>query len=81
MQKCDFSYSVNAEGYMIQYKGQNIGGSSILGKYRGREKARIQQINDYINICECIIINILAGNAGRFKDSIEKIDGYTLVER
>ncbi len=32
----DFSYEATSSGYMIKYKGHNIGGAGIIGKYKSR---------------------------------------------
>jgi hypothetical protein len=75
MERKDFSYTYNAEGYMIQYKGKNIGGAGITGKYQGRGRQRQQQIAEYKEQAEITIDMILSyGKLGRFKEAIEKID-------
>ena len=72
----DFSYTNNAEGYMIQYKGKNIGGAGILGKFSGRGRAVTKQRQDYAEDANREIRLIISGNGqARFYETIKKIDG------
>lgn len=73
----DFTYIVTAEGYMLKYKGHNIGGAGIIGKYRGKRKQA--QILEYSRIAETEIDKILSGNLGHYEKAISYIDACTAV--
>lgn len=77
MRKDDFGYIATAEGYMLQYKGHDIGGAGIIGKYRGSRKRA--QILEYSRIAEAEINRILSGNLGRYEKPIRAIDKHTAV--
>lgn len=77
--KEDFTYSANAEGYMIKYKGQNIGGARILGKFKGRGRSVAIQRNDYARNAENEIENIVNGYIhSHYQSAIEKINQSAL---
>ena len=71
----DFSYTYNTNGYMIQYKGENIGGVGTINQYKGRGRQRNQQLNSYKNQAERTI-NELIDNKGHkhMLENIRKID-------
>jgi hypothetical protein len=70
----DFGFTYSAEGYMIQYKGKNIGGTSILGKYKGRGRAKLEQIQQYRRMAESEIQRMCSSLGSKFMlDNIEKI--------
>lgn len=76
----DFSYTYNAEGYMIQYKGKNIGGAGIIGKSKSRGKARQADLNMYRGQAENDIAAILTGSGSlHYWDAIEKINAKNLT--
>lgn len=69
----DFTYSATSSGYMIQYKGQNIGGAGTLQPYKGRKRA--QQAAEYQASAELCITYLVEGHGQqRFLDAIERID-------
>ena len=69
----NFTYSATAEGYMLKYKGQNIGGASILGKYRGNQREK--QSREYAEDARRELKSLLLGSGqARFKTAIEQID-------
>ena len=72
----DFSYEVNARGYILKYRGQSIGGTGILSSARGpRGRAVPKQIADYCKIAEITIQSIINGNPGRiYKEAIDQIN-------
>lgn len=73
--KDDFSYTYSANGYMITYKGKNIGGASIMGKSKSRGKARSLDMQMYQESAQRDILGILNGNmATHIKTAIENID-------
>ena len=73
LQPEDFTYSATAEGYMLKYKGQNIGGASILGKYRGNQREK--QIREYAEDARRELKSLLLGSGqARFTTAIEQID-------
>jgi len=71
LNKSDFSVTVTAEGYMISYKGNKIGGASIIGKSKSRGKARQEDIKMYNDASGREVENLCRG-VGR-KDMIESI--------
>ena len=72
----DFSYEANGRGYILRYKGQNIGGAGILSSACGPSGRGVpKQTKDYMEYAENAIQDILAGNPGRMlKEAIEEID-------
>lgn len=72
----DFTYEYSRRGYMLFYKGQSIGGGSILHSARGPVLLHIaSQMAENKKHAETAIQNILVGNPGRiFKEAIERID-------
>ena len=71
----DFSYTYNAEGYMLQYKGKNIGGAGILGKFSGRGRAVTKQMQYYAEQANEEIQLIINGNGqARFYEVIRRIE-------
>jgi hypothetical protein len=78
----DFSFRADAQGYMIQYKGQNIGGAGILGKYKGAGRAprgfasrAQQQAQEYTRQAESEIHSLVIGvGQARFRTVINEID-------
>lgn len=73
MDRSDFDFSADAQGYMIRYKGQNIGGASIQGKYKG--KRPFSQIKDYIERAEEDINQLVSGHGSNYmRCNIIRID-------
>lgn len=78
----DFSFIADAQGYMIQYKGQNIGGASILSKYkgvgrppRGFASRAMQQAQENKTNAQTVIRSLILGNGpAHMLLSIDKID-------
>ena len=72
----DFTYECSSRGYMLFYKGQSIGGSSILHSVRGPVGGQVApQLAENKKHAETAIQNILVGNSGRiYRKAIEKID-------
>lgn len=67
-----FTYEADAEGYMIFYKGNPLGGAGIIGKYRGRK--RKEQVEE--NIVQAgRTIAALKDGRGR-KDMLDKLAYY-----
>ena len=80
MDRKNFSYTCNAEGYMIQYKGKNIGGTGIIGKYKGRNKTR--QINDYKQQAEKTIDELCNNRGYQYMvNKIQEIDCEEVCQR
>ena len=77
LSKDDFSYTYNADGYMIQYKGQNLGGASVMlprSKTLHWQHAR-QNVRDNKESCEREINHVLNGRGqARFMEQIKRID-------
>lgn len=75
MNREDFSYHATAEGYMLRYKGKDIGGAGIMGKYSGYGRQRTAQMRSYIEACEREI-NLICNGQGqpRFMQAIRDID-------
>ena len=72
--KEDFTFQLRPTGYMLQYKLKNIGGVSILGVYKGRNKQK--QIKEYAQDANREVKNLLEGRGQqRFIDAINKIEG------
>lgn len=71
--RADFSYTATASGYMIQYKGQNIGGAGTLQPYKGRK--RVQQATAHgASAMRCITELVAGRGQQRFLYAIERID-------
>lgn len=74
--KEDFSFTVNAEGYMIAYKGKNIGGASIMGKSKSRGRARAKDMEDYRESAKRDIERIINGTwSTNYIKAINEING------
>ena len=70
----DFHATINAEGYMIFYKNNPIGGAGIIGKFKGRT-ARKKQTTDNAVIAEIEIMRLVEGTGQkRFYEQINKIE-------
>lgn len=70
-----FSYTVSSTGYMIQFKGKNIGGAGIIGKYKGRGRAKQVQIQSYKEQAERDIDELCNGRGQkRYRDILNSID-------
>lgn len=67
----DFTAEVNAEGYMIKYKGQTLGGAGIIGKSKSRGEARMGDLKNYRETADREMDN-LANGIGR-PDMLETI--------
>ncbi len=78
----DFSFQATAEGYTIQYKGHTIGGTGIIGKFKGRGRPprgfasrAMQQAQEYKTNAQSVIRSLIMGNGpGHMLSSIVKID-------
>lgn len=75
--RADFSYTATASGYMIQYKGQNIGGAGTLQPYKGRQRAK-QVAAHAASAMRCITELVEGRGQQRFLDAIEGIDNPAL---
>ena len=74
VQRDELTYVAQATGYMVYYLNQPIGGAGILGKYKGRGKARRQQIHEYGESAKRDIDSLLIGRGPVFMISaIQKI--------
>lgn len=72
LNKADFGKKVNASGYQITYKGHNIGGAGIMGKFKGRGASK--QIQDYSDMAERDISALIQGYGyPHMHDAIDKI--------
>lgn len=72
----DFSYTANSRGYMLEYKGQSIGGAGISsGASAPTGKKGLRQIRDYAKHAEIDIQNIMSGNPGHYGTLIDEING------
>jgi hypothetical protein len=71
MERSDFSYNYNANGYMIQYKGKNIGGAGVMLPRRKplRGKQSMSNCKYFQEQAELAISNLIANNGkyGHFK--------------
>lgn len=77
--KNDFSFTYNARGYMIIYKGKNIGGAGIVGQYKGRGRAVAKQMEAYREQAERTVSQLCNGIGSKFMiDNIKKINS-TLI--
>jgi len=75
IQKSDITYTYDSFGYMLHYKGVNIGGAGTLG----REKRVTSNLKFYKDQAEVEKRNILQGRLGRFRKIIKEIDEKTGV--
>jgi hypothetical protein len=64
MKADDFSYTANVRGYMVQYKGENIGGASIMGPSKARGRAVQIQIKDNAQSAKSTIQSLLKLKGG-----------------
>jgi len=79
MKADDFDYEANSRGYMIKYKGENVGGASIMGPYKGRGKAIYDQISDNVSCAKSTIRSLLEGRGCKYMiDRIKEIDTNNL---
>jgi len=83
MELKDFTYTCNARGYMIQYKGQNIGGAGISkDALSPRGRAAKKQISDYHQLIKLEIDALIRGTGQpRFLEAIKNIEERTNHER
>ena len=66
MERKDFGFTYNVRGYMIKYKGINIGGAGIAPDARGPHGGGVAvQLGQYQKEAEITIQGILSGNPGR----------------
>lgn len=71
----DFSYTANSRGYMLEYKGQSIGGAGLFtGTIATTDMDEDKQAQDFVNSAEIDIQNIVFGNPGRYAKSIDEIN-------
>ena len=71
----DFSYTANSRGYMLEYKGQSIGGVGIMpGASIHTGKKELRQIRDYAESAEVDIQRIMFGNPGHYGTIIDEIN-------
>lgn len=71
----DFSYTANSRGYMLEYRGQSIGGIGVMpgaSVYTGKKK--LKQIRDYAESAEVEIQRIILGNPGHYGTLIDEIN-------
>ncbi len=72
----DFDYIANRYGYMIKYKGKNIGGAGVLGKPKMHCKHAKQNIIDNIEYAKNEIDKLISGSGQeRFINVIQTING------
>ena len=73
----DFSYTYNSRGYMVQYKGKNIGGAGISKNAKSPvgQAATIQKM--IYKVCAEAAINAVIKGCGskHMLDSIHEIEG------
>ncbi len=75
MKRKDFSYTYNSRGYMIAYKGHNIGGVGIIGA-GPRGRGATAQAKEYAKHAEDEIKSLLQGAGWLYlRDKIAEIDG------
>lgn len=76
MEREDFTYIVDGYGYMLQYKGHNLGGAGTIRNDRKIHwKHRMANIATYGEDAEREICYILDGRGQeRFREIIEQID-------
>lgn len=73
--KNDFSFTYNARGYMVIYKGKNIGGAGIVGQYKGRGRAVAKQLSEYREQAERTISQLCNGIGHSYMfENIKKIN-------
>lgn len=74
----DLTYTANANGYMLYYKGKPIGGAGVVLP-RDRPLRGNQARNNMCNFAEDARMEIHALDAGRgqqrFRDAMLRIDG------
>ena len=70
----DFDYTADRYGYMIKYKGVNLGGASVLGKPKMHYKHARQNVTDNIEYAKNEISKLISGNGQeRFINVIQTI--------
>ena len=74
----DLSYSYNSKGYMIQYKGQNIGGAGTNSDKNAHWKIQKKDRAMYKQEAETAIDNIVNGHMHPYmQKAIDKINSQT----
>jgi len=76
LKRSDFTYECNSQGYMILYKGNNIGGAGPFNHCHEPVGGEVLvQLERYREFAKNAIENIMAGNPGQvFKEAIDKIN-------
>ena len=76
MNRQDFSYTYNDKGYMLQYKGHNLGGAGTMPSGKPKHwRHKRADLEMYREECEREIRHILSGNGqGRFLEIIKGVD-------
>ena len=76
MERKDFTFTTNARGYMIQYKGQNIGGAGISNDAPNPRGHHVRINLKYNGLsAEATIRAILHGMASTYMaETIQRID-------
>jgi hypothetical protein len=75
MERKDFTYTYDKSGYVIYYKGQNIGGYISIGKGNSLTVKQVQkQLDNYKNHAKYEIEKIFLGDMGQYRKFIEEID-------
>lgn len=76
MNKIDFNFTADSNGYMIQYRGINIGGAGSLRGDRKRKPSQMaEDVKMYHQYAEIDIEQILKGAGKKYMvEAIERIE-------
>lgn len=76
----DLSFTYSADGFMLQFKGKNIGGAGVTlpREKRLSPKQRQENLRDFKESAECDIEALVAGRGqARYMLSIKTIEANT----
>ena len=74
----DFSYQADAQGFMIFYKSNPLGGAGIIGKYKGRR--RRAQIESYREQALACIRELESGRgSGHLLEALDEIKAEEVI--
>lgn len=72
----DFTYECSIGGYMLWYKGQQIGGAGMIVSSRKKDSLfAVNRIKNHMKRAEQDIQDIINGNPKNYEDAIKQVEG------
>jgi|25BtaG_2_1085352.scaffolds.fasta_scaffold05842_2 hypothetical protein len=76
----DFTFSADSRGYMIKYKGFNIGGASIRSDKKMHWRHAQQNVKDNATSARSAISQIITGNGGKMFNGAIRVIQQRLIK-